>query len=184
MLPIFIPKSFFDAFNSVISSCIWKGKHPRLNKAYLQRSNSKGGLAMPNFRFYYWAATLQCLAFWFHYLNQDNYPYGLRWSWTPQKTFPYSVLFLITICSNPLCKTLVVWNGTVHFKALFVNNCFLSFKQLSAQYTLSKAHFFRYQKIRHFLQSQLPNFPDLPDTNMADSVLSLNPTHKCLISVI
>lgn len=52
-IPTFIPKSFFDTLDSVISSYIWKGKHPQLNKVHLQKPKEEGGMALPYFRFYY-----------------------------------------------------------------------------------------------------------------------------------
>ena len=63
-LPVFNPRSFIDQLDSVISSYIWRGKRPRLNKSHLQKAKAAGGLAFPNLRFYYWAANLCCLAFW------------------------------------------------------------------------------------------------------------------------
>lgn len=80
LLPIFIPKSF-DSLNSVISSYIWRGKHPQLNKALHQKSWTNGGLALPNFRYYYWAANT-CL-----YLGSISKTKiialpGCPWSWT------------------------------------------------------------------------------------------------------
>ncbi len=56
-LPILIPKSFFRALDSLLINYIWNGKHPRLRKAFLQRPKQTGGMALPNFQYYYWAAT-------------------------------------------------------------------------------------------------------------------------------
>lgn len=52
-LPLFIPLSFFKSLDSVISTFIWNGKHPRLKKAHLQKSRCEGGMSLPNFKFYY-----------------------------------------------------------------------------------------------------------------------------------
>lgn len=48
-LPIFIPNTFFNELDSVISSYLWQGKRPRLNKMHLQKSKIEGGFALPNF---------------------------------------------------------------------------------------------------------------------------------------
>lgn len=63
-LPIFLPKSFFQSTNKLISSFVWGGKNPRIRKEFLQRHRSEGGLALPNFRYYYWAANIQKVVLW------------------------------------------------------------------------------------------------------------------------
>ena len=55
-LLLFIPGSFFQSLDSVISSYLWWGKPPWLNKNHLQKTKVAGGL--PNFLFYFWAANL------------------------------------------------------------------------------------------------------------------------------
>lgn len=65
-LPIFIPKSFFRSINQAISAFIWVNKVPRISRTVLQGNRCLGGLALPNFLYYYWAANLQKLTFWMH----------------------------------------------------------------------------------------------------------------------
>lgn len=48
-IPIFIPQSFFYQLDSVISSYIWQGQRPRL-----QKIKAMGGLVLLNFHFYFW----------------------------------------------------------------------------------------------------------------------------------
>lgn len=55
-LPIYLPRSFFNLINSIVSTFIWAGKRARTNKSLLQRSRSLGGLGLPNLFGYYWAA--------------------------------------------------------------------------------------------------------------------------------
>uniref|UniRef100_A0A8C4X2W1 Reverse transcriptase domain-containing protein n=1 Tax=Erpetoichthys calabaricus TaxID=27687 RepID=A0A8C4X2W1_ERPCA len=57
-IPIYINKSFFKQLDSTITSFIWNSKHPRIQRATLQRPKAEGGMALPNFQFYYWAANL------------------------------------------------------------------------------------------------------------------------------
>lgn len=64
-LPIFLPRSFFNAINSSISSFIWAGQHARANKSLLQRNRSLGGLGLPNLLGDYWAANTQMILLWF-----------------------------------------------------------------------------------------------------------------------
>lgn len=58
----------------IISSYIWQGRHPHLNKVHLKKTKAAGGLALPNFRFYHWAANLSCLAFWSFFYSQPDCP--------------------------------------------------------------------------------------------------------------
>lgn len=57
--------------DKMISKFIWAGKNPRARRATLQRSKSYGGLALPNFLFYYWAANLQKIHAWCNSPNLD-----------------------------------------------------------------------------------------------------------------
>lgn len=63
-VPLFLPKHFFDSLDKIICSFIWAGKPPRVRKALLQRCRFSGGLALPNFQFYYWAAHIHKLCYW------------------------------------------------------------------------------------------------------------------------
>ena len=63
-LPIFLTKSFFKNLNSQISTFIWNKKPPRLKQRILQRPRSAGGLALPNFLFYYWASNIKAMLYW------------------------------------------------------------------------------------------------------------------------
>lgn len=63
-LPIFLPQSFFSNIDALITEFIWNKKTPRLRRSLLQRSKSQGGLALPNFRFYYWACNFRAIQFW------------------------------------------------------------------------------------------------------------------------
>lgn len=58
-LPIYLPRSFFNRLNSIISSFIWAGKRARANRSLLQINKIAGGLGLPNLLGYYWAANAQ-----------------------------------------------------------------------------------------------------------------------------
>ncbi|XP_059837717.1 uncharacterized protein LOC132400604 [Hypanus sabinus] len=79
-----------------------------------------------------------------------------------------------------------VWfrKGIRRFEDLFIDNRFASFQQLSVQFNLPNAHFFRYLQIRHFIAPLIPNFPEMPAKNAMDLFLSINPLGKGLISII
>ena len=63
-IPTFIPKSFFKELDKHISTFIWSKKIPRIRRSFLEKSKSDGGLALPNFLHYYWAANVHKVAFW------------------------------------------------------------------------------------------------------------------------
>ncbi len=229
-VPTFIPKSFFDSLDSIISSYIWKGKRPRLHKMHLQKSKKDGGMALPNFRFYYWAANIRCLTFWSHFHSRPDRPLWVSMEVGSTQNISISALLgsslpfpSTTPIYNPVVRhTLRVWAqfrrhfgllafclsspiianhlfqpslldskfqewqrlGICRFKDLFIDNMFLPFEHLSRNFKIPNSHFFRYLQIRDFLRCQIPNFPVGPDSNIADSLLCLHPSHKGLISVI
>lgn len=65
-VPIFLPQTFFRKLDTTISDFVWNGKPPRLRKQYLQSPKKLGGMALSNFKFYYWAAHLKIIQFWLH----------------------------------------------------------------------------------------------------------------------
>ncbi len=64
MLPLSPPPYYFKEINSIISKFIWNDKCPRIKLTTLQRTNSAGGLAVPNFELYYWSFQLKALHNW------------------------------------------------------------------------------------------------------------------------
>lgn len=62
--PLFLTKSFFSKLNNHISAFIWSKKPPRIKRQILQRPRAKGGMALPNFMYYYWAANIRLLLYW------------------------------------------------------------------------------------------------------------------------
>ena len=63
-LPLFLPKLLFTTLDKLITGFLWGNKLPRINKVMLQRHRTQGGLSLPNFRFYYWAANIQKIMYW------------------------------------------------------------------------------------------------------------------------
>lgn len=64
-LSIFLPISFFRSIESIISSFLWAAKQARVNKTFLERKRSVGGLGLPNLLGYYRAANVQNVLLWF-----------------------------------------------------------------------------------------------------------------------
>ena len=73
-IPLYLPKSFFHSLNKLITTFIWAGKHPRINRTTLEESKADGGLALPNFMHYYWAANIQKILYWLHDTNTTWHP--------------------------------------------------------------------------------------------------------------
>ena len=73
-LPIFLTKFFFSSIDKLISTFIWNKKNPRIRKCILRRTRPQGGMALPNFLFYYWAANIRALMFWMSDVDNSNIP--------------------------------------------------------------------------------------------------------------
>lgn len=65
-LPVFIPKTFFNKLNSILSTFIWNGRPQRLSWTALQQPKRLGGMAAPNFIYYYWAANIRPIVHWLY----------------------------------------------------------------------------------------------------------------------
>lgn len=63
-IPLFLPKHFFDSLDKMISSFIWCARSLRVRKSLLQRCKFHSGLALPNFKFYYWATHIHKIRCW------------------------------------------------------------------------------------------------------------------------
>ena len=74
-LPVFLTKSFFLKVNNLILAFIWNKKIPRIKRSILQRGRDSGGLALPSFLFYYWAANIRALLYWM--INEAAMPVWL-----------------------------------------------------------------------------------------------------------
>uniref|UniRef100_A0A9J8AIQ2 Reverse transcriptase domain-containing protein n=1 Tax=Cyprinus carpio carpio TaxID=630221 RepID=A0A9J8AIQ2_CYPCA len=68
-LPFFLPKSFFRTLDSIIIPFIWGYKVARISKTHVYKPKCLGGLGLPNFRHYYWAANCRTLMYW-----RDSFP--------------------------------------------------------------------------------------------------------------
>ncbi len=63
-LPVAPPKSMFTLMDRLISRFIWLGKRPRVRYKVLQLAKSKGGLGLPNLKYYWIAAQLRAMTVW------------------------------------------------------------------------------------------------------------------------
>ena len=63
-LPILVPQSVFKLLEKLISKFIWHNQRPRIRLKVLMSAKEKGGLNLPNLKFYYWAAQLRAVVAW------------------------------------------------------------------------------------------------------------------------
>lgn len=63
-LPVRIPETQFRVWDKQISRFIWAGARPRVRFKTLQLNKENGGLALPNFKNYYYAAQIRYLVYW------------------------------------------------------------------------------------------------------------------------
>lgn len=63
-IPALISKKFFDKLDKSVSKFLWASKPVRMRKKILQLPKRVGGLALPNFLHYYWAANIHKLLYW------------------------------------------------------------------------------------------------------------------------
>lgn len=111
-LPIYLPRSFFNSVNSIISTFVWAGKRARANKSLFQRNRSSGGLGLPNLLGYYWAANVQKILLWFtspqsSWCQLEANSCSTSLQALVCSTFPLS---LANFTSNPIVtNTLKIW---------------------------------------------------------------------------
>lgn len=101
-LSCFIPKSFFYSLDQTFMYFIWDGKVPRICRKHLHKPKALGGLALPNFQTYYWAANFRTLLYW---LQTD--PTGPRPLWVQMASESCKPAAL----SSVLCSSLPVSLG-------------------------------------------------------------------------
>lgn len=107
MLPIPVPKQFFKQLNLYITQFIWRNKPPRIKMTILQNPLEKGGLKVPNFERFYWAAQIR--AIWVWQIEQVHSP---KWKQIEQnhltelklESVPYisSLSSLLVATANPV----------------------------------------------------------------------------------
>lgn len=72
---VWIPNSFFREVDSCISTFMWNGAIPHLAKSTLHLPVKLGGLALPNFQIYFWAAVLVTTYWWFEGSHDNSAVY-------------------------------------------------------------------------------------------------------------
>lgn len=102
-IPVYLKATFFQKLDSVLLPFIWNYKSHRIKKAHLCKEKIHGGLALPDFKNYYFAANMQYIAYWL----DDTVIMGSWLDMEREDCMPYS---LGAIALSP-----------VHFKKTYYN---------------------------------------------------------------
>ena len=123
-IPIFLPKVFFHSFDSSISQFIWNKSTPRLKKETLQKPKQLGGLALPNFLLYYWAANIRAILHWCRTNSQSP-------AWLQIEEASCSPSSLMSLLCLPLTSS-----PTTHSRSVVVKNCLKIWNQFRRHFRL------------------------------------------------
>lgn len=64
MIPMPPPPKYFDELRTLTTKFIWNNKRVRIRLRTLQRPKHSGGLAVPDFKLYYWSFQIKQLTIW------------------------------------------------------------------------------------------------------------------------
>lgn len=108
-LPVYLTKSFFSKLDSIILPFVWSYKSHRIKKDHLCKHRTVGGLALPDFRLYYWAAGIHPTALW---LDDDTSSHdGLEME--REDCLPYSIRAVI-LSPVPVNKACYRYNPIIY----------------------------------------------------------------------
>ena len=99
-VPIYIPKSYFKSIDSIIMPFIWGYKSHRISEAHLQKPREHGGLGLPCFLHYYWAANARVMVYWQFAQEKDVRPALPPWLAIEKSLTPKTSL-TATLFSSP-----------------------------------------------------------------------------------
>lgn len=117
-LPLPLPQSFFDNLNKLFSQFIWNNRKARLRLRLLYLPYERGGLQLPNLKWYYMAAQLTSTS---HYFCKNSPP---AWVTIEQQSTPdlpiYSYLYSANLktlkkrTKNPFLRNNIIMWYTAH----------------------------------------------------------------------
>lgn len=110
--PVPIPESFFKQLKRVINTFIWAGQTPRVAKTSLPLPLSAGGLALPCFKQYYWAAVLVMVRWWFVQSQHNpavNLEAAILGSYSALSNLVFRGPKAQDMMTVPMCTTTRVW---------------------------------------------------------------------------
>ena len=126
---------FFKTIDQTVSDFLWCGKAPRIRKSKCQRCKFNGGLSLPNFQLYYWAAHIPKILFWFKSMD-------LPWCILEAQSWVSSSLTALLTSSIPSNLSGFTKNQVVR-STLKIWYQFRSNFKLKSASTLQRNHLFR-----------------------------------------
>lgn len=93
-LPVGIPTSALNMLDKLISRFIWQNKRPKVRLKTLTLHKNRGGLSLPNIKYYFWAAQLTAVVAW---INNDT---ETGWVNTEQNSLPAIPLSTLVFLSK------------------------------------------------------------------------------------
>ena len=113
-IPLQPPSNLFPKLKEMTTNFIWNNKRPRLRLTLLYLPFERGGLKVPNFIWYYWAAQISAAMFWFSDISTIPWVSieNVNTSPLPLKLYLYSntLTNLLKDTHNPFVKnTIRVW---------------------------------------------------------------------------
>lgn len=113
-IPLPVSQSYFDKLNLIFSKFIWNNKKSRLRLRLLYLPYERGGLQVPNLKWYYWSAQLRSAMF---YFTEESLPAWVKIEQASIKNLPLKLYLysadqktLKKITENPFLKnTIVIW---------------------------------------------------------------------------
>ena len=105
-LPIGIPTSAFNMLDKLISRFIWQNKRPRVRLKTLTLGKNRGGLSLPNIKYYFWAAQLTAVVAW---INNDMESGWVNIEQNSLPVIPLSVLVFLSKQSQEKLEIKNIW---------------------------------------------------------------------------
>lgn len=155
-ISLFLPQTFSRKVDSLILEFVWNMKVPRMRKQYLQRPKQLGGMTLPNFRFYYWAANIWIFKYWLQYEAFEPPPTWLVIESNSAKPVSLKALLHSPIHSStsPYTKNVIVKTSLriwVQFRRYFGLQSFSTYAPLAANHafplSLTDGLFLRWEKL-------------------------------------
>jgi hypothetical protein len=129
-LPVKVPMAAFGNLDNLILRFVWQNKKARVRLKTLLLPKQKGGLNLPNIKYYYWAAQMRTLKAW---MTNDI---ETGWVDIEQNSFPSVPLGALPFMSPASWKKLKIDNEWIKFT---VKTWMVIRKQLSILNSLSRA---------------------------------------------
>lgn len=122
-IPVFIPKKFFQSLDASISQFLWNKKPPRIRKTVLQKIKESGGLALPNFLYYYWSVNVRTMLFWCSNGNKPN--------WLSMEEASCDSASLCSLLCLPLKSSPIMYSNNI-----IVKNCLKIWAQVKQHFVM------------------------------------------------